>query len=203
MIRFLRGHVAERGKGFVVLDVGGVGFQVFTPDSSVSYLPAPDGGEVTLHTRLQVREDALSLYGFATTEEAGLFDLLITVSGVGPKVALGVLSACRPKRFLELVVFEDAEGLGRLPGIGRKLSQRLIVELRDRLAPRREALSAADLAFAPPSGEPAEEAIEALTALGYGRVEAAQAVDRARKELAEAAATADVADLLKRALKNL
>lgn len=203
MIRFLRGRVAERGNGFVVLDVGGVGFQVFTPDSSVSYLPEPAGGEVILHTRLQVREDALSLYGFATPEEAGLFDLLITVSGVGPKVALGVLSACRPKRFLELVVFEDAEGLARLPGVGKKLSQRLIVELRDRLAPRRETLSAADLAYVPASGEPAEEAIEALTALGYGRVEAAQAVDRARRELGEAVAVADVANLLKRALKNL
>lgn len=207
MIRFLRGRIAERGKGYVVLDIGGVGLHVFVPDSSTSHLPEGPDGEVFVHTRLHVREDALHLFGFATAEEAGLFDTLLTVSGVGPKVAQGVLSACRPRRFLELIVFEDVEALGRLPGIGRKLSQRLIVELRDKLAPRREGLTAADFAAAPVAREPAEEAVEALLALGYGRVEAVQAVDRARKdlgkELDDEAGKAEVSELLRRALKNL
>ncbi len=185
MIRFLRGRLAERGKGFVVVDVGGVGFQVNMSDAPPSALPEV-GAEVTLHTRLHVREDALALFGFTSAEEAGLFDLLITVSGVGPKVALGIIGACRPKRFLELVVFEDVEGLGRLPGVGKKLSQRLVVELRDKLAPKKGALTAADFPAVPAGpGDPVEEAIEALTTLGYGRVEAAQAVDKAKRELAE------------------
>lgn len=199
MIRFLRGRLAERGKGYVIVDVGGVGFQVLVPDSSPAALPESEG-EVCLHTRLHVREDALTLFGFGSAEEAGLFDLLVTVSGVGPRVALGILSACRPKRFLELVVYEDADGLGRLPGVGKKLSQRLIVELRDKLAPGRTALSAADFAAAPAASDPVEEAIEALTSLGYARVEAARAVERAKAELGEAA---DAAGLLKLALKRL
>ncbi len=199
MIRFLRGRLAERGKGFVVLDVGGVGFQVFVPDASPMALPDV-GGEMELHTRLNVREDALTLYGFGSLEEAGLFDLLVTVSGIGPKVALGILSACRPRRLLELVIYEDVDGLGRLPGVGKRLSQRLIVELKDRLAPGRAAVSASDLSGAPVPRDPALEAVEALTALGYGRAEAAQAVERARAELGD---KTDTASLLKVALKRL
>lgn len=199
MIRFVRGLLTEHGKGFVVVDVGGVGLWVQTPEPLSMTLPGP-GQEVSLHTRLVVREDALTLYGFASSEEAGLFDLLLTVSGVGPKVALGILGACRPKRFLELIVFEDTEGLGRLPGVGKKLSQRLALELRDKLAPGRERLSAGDFTPGPAARDSAEEAIEALTALGYARVEAAQAVDRARKELG---ASAQAADLIKAALRRL
>ncbi len=199
MIRFIRGRLAERGKGFVTVDIGGVGLQVLTPEPLSVPLPET-GGELSLHTRLVVREDSLSLFGFSTTEEAGLFDLLLTVSGVGPKVALGILGGCRPKRFLELIIYEDAEGLGRLPGVGKKLSQRLIVELRDKLAPGHDRLSAADLAAAPVKRDAEEEAIEALSALGYGRVEAVTAVERARKELGPQAGTAG---LLKAALKNL
>ncbi len=199
MIRFVRGRLAERGKGFLVVDLGGVGVRIHTPDPLSMPLPEP-GGEILLHTRLVVREDALSLFGFATSEEAGLFDLLLTVSGVGPKVAVGILGACRPKRLLELIIYEDTEGLGRLPGVGRKLSQRLVVELRDKLAPGRDKLTVADFAGAPACRDAVEEAIEALTALGYSRVEAAQAVDRARNELGGEAGTAD---LLKSALKSL
>jgi Holliday junction DNA helicase RuvA len=199
VIRFLRGRLAERGKGFFVLDIGGVGFQVFVPDTPAALAPESDR-ELALHTRLVVREDALTLYGFSTAEEAGLFDLLLSVSGVGPKVALGILSGCRPNRFLELVIYEDTEGLGRLPGVGKKLSQRLVVELRDKLAPGRDRLTAADFAAAPASRDPVEETVEALTSLGYGRVEAAQAVERAKRELGD---KADTAGLLKRALKTL
>lgn len=205
MIRHLKGRLADRGKGYVVIDVGGVGFHVLTPD------PAPGGGEggatgpgewplVSLHTRLQVREDALTLYGFSSTEEAGLFDLLLTVSGVGPKLALGIISTCRPKRFLELVLFQDTDGLSRLPGVGKKLSQRLVVELRDKLGPPREAYTAAELAAQTGSSDPVEEAIEALAALGYGRVEAAAAIDKACKELGD---KAEVTELIRRGLKGL
>lgn len=199
MIRFVRGRLAERGKGFVVLDLGGVGLEVRIPEPPAAPLPEI-GREVTLHTRLVVREDALSLFGFATSEEAELFDLLTSVSGVGPKVAMGILGACRPKRFLELVVFGDTEGLGRLPGVGRKLSQRLVVELKDRLAPGRERFGPADFAAVSEPRDASEEAVEALTALGYGRVEAAQAVERARRELGGAA---EAAQLVKSALKSL
>ena len=199
MIRFLRGRLVERAKGYVVIDVGGVGFQVFTSGSSSS-AAADESGEIGLHTRLHVREDALTLFGFGTAEEASLFDLLLTVSGVGPRVAMGVIAACPPRRFLELMVFEDVDGLARLPGLGKKLSQRLIVELRDKLAPRREAFTVGDFSGHPTAADPVEEAVEALTALGYGRVEAAQVVSKARNELGDGAT---VTDLLRHSLKRL
>ncbi len=199
MIRFLRGRLAERGKGYVVVDVGGVGFQVFTAGLSAA-AAVDENGEISLHTRLNVREDALTLFGFDSAEEASLFDLLLTVSGVGPRVAMGIIAACPPKRFLELVVFEDVEGLGRLPGIGKKLSRRLSLELTDKLASRREAFTASNLGAVQTVADPVEEAIEALTALGYGRLEAAQAVEKARGELGE---KATVTELLKQSLRRL
>jgi len=198
-MRFLRGRLAERGKNHVVIDVGGVGFQVFTPDTTGPALPS-EGEEVFLHTRLNVREDSLSLFGFTKAEEAQLFDLLVGVSGVGPRVALGIISACRPKRFLEMILFEDVDGLSGLPGIGKKLSRRLALELRDKLGPHDRRLSASDFAAGPQEGDLPTEAVEALVSLGYGRAEAAAAIDRAVKDLGDGA---DVAELLKRGLQKL
>jgi Holliday junction DNA helicase RuvA len=117
----------------VVIDVGGVGFKVAMPTSSLVALPA-EGDEVTVHTHLYVREDELSLYGFESAEEKSLFEQLITVSGVGPKVALSVLSAFTPDTFADALAHEDLALLSSVPGIGKKTAQRMILDLKDRLS---------------------------------------------------------------------
>lgn len=133
MIARLTGRVAAKMPTAVVIDVGGVGFKVAMPTSSLVALPA-EGDEVTVHTHLYVREDELSLYGFESAEEKSLFEQLITVSGVGPKVALSVLSAFTPDTFADALAHEDLALLSSVPGIGKKTAQRMILDLKDRLS---------------------------------------------------------------------
>jgi len=133
VIARLTGRVAAKMPTAVVIDVGGVGFKVAMPTSSLVALPA-EGDEVTVHTHLYVREDELSLYGFESAEEKSLFEQLITVSGVGPKVALSVLSAFTPDTFADALAHEDLALLSSVPGIGKKTAQRMILDLKDRLS---------------------------------------------------------------------
>lgn len=133
MIAMLTGRIAAKSTTHVVLDVGGVGFSVAMSTASIATLPA-EGDEVTVHTHLHVREDELALFGFESAEEKGLFEQLITVSGVGPKVALSVLSSLSPAAFADAVATEDVARLSTVPGIGRKTAQRMILDLKDRLS---------------------------------------------------------------------
>lgn len=133
MIAQLTGRVVAKTPTAVVIDVGGVGFRVAMSTSSLIALPA-EGDEVTVHTHLYVREDDLSLFGFESAEEKSLFEQLITVSGVGPKVALSVLSAFAPVAFAEALAHEDVARLSSVPGIGKKTAQRMILDLKDRLS---------------------------------------------------------------------
>lgn len=194
MIAHVRGAIAALAADFAVVDVGGVGYRCQVPSSTRSRLPAV-GQEVLLHTSFQVREDSMSLYGFLTLEEFNLFELLLRVDGVGPKVALGVLSASPPESFRRAVAFEDIPALCRIPGIGKKTAQRLVLELKDKLGaigPTGEhALVAAVPAAGPRAMEsdPGMEALEALMALGYSRPEAGQALVAARREAGEAPRT--------------
>ena len=169
MIGFLRGRLAAKHPPSLVLDVGGVGYELEAPMSTFYGLPAT-GSELTLVTHLVVREDAHVLYGFATERERTLFRELIKVSGVGPRLALGILSGASIDEFHRCVETQDAVSLTRIPGIGRKTAERLIVEMRDRL----KALAsgqAFDLRGAMPgdgAGPSAQaEAFCALVALGY------------------------------------
>jgi Holliday junction DNA helicase RuvA len=132
VIARLRGTVLERGDGSVVVDVGGVGYLVHLPTSTS--VPAR-GQSVELHTSLQVREDSMTLYGFTSASELRLFDLLIASSGVGPKLALSVLSTLRPPAIEAAIATGDVAVLTSVPGIGRKVADRLVLELRDRVAP--------------------------------------------------------------------
>ena len=132
MIARLRGEVLERGDGIVVVDVGGVGYLVHLPTST--RVPAR-GQAVELHTSLQVREDSMTLYGFTAANELRLFELLISSSGVGPKLALSVLSTLRPPAIEAAIATADVAMLTSVPGIGRKVADRLVLELRDRVAP--------------------------------------------------------------------
>jgi Holliday junction DNA helicase RuvA len=169
MIGSLRGRIASKIPPQLTVDVGGLGYELEAPMSTFFHLPAV-GEEVRLLTHLVVREDAHVLYGFATEDERRLFRSLIKVSGVGPRIALALLSGISVGAFAQCVLNEDIGALTRVPGVGRKTAERLIVEMRDRLAAP-QATPGAPLA-APARAE--GEAYGALVALGYRPAEAAR-----------------------------
>jgi Holliday junction DNA helicase RuvA len=190
VIAFLTGRVAGRSAGSALLDVGGVGFRLLMSTRSLAALPA-EGDTVTVHTYLYVREDELTMYGFESEDERGLFETLIGVSGVGPKVALAVLSALRPDALRAAVAADDVAVLSSVPGIGKKIAQRLALELKDKL-------DLPDLAQGGTGARPvaAAEARDALLAMGFTAAEAAAALrGSGDAESAE--------ELLKAALKAL
>lgn len=167
MIGFLRGRIAAKHPPLLVMDVAGVGYEIEAPMSTFYGLPAV-GTETTLHTHLVVREDAHVLFGFGTERERSLFRELIKVSNVGPRIALAILSGVSVEDFHRCVEAEDVASLVRIPGIGRKTAERLLVEMRDRLKTLTGPLPAAGAAGAPavpPSAH--SEAFSALIALGY------------------------------------
>ena len=168
MIGFLRGRLARKQPPALVIDVGGVGYELEAPMSTFYGLP-PLGDSVELHTHLVVREDAHLLYGFATGTERQLFRDLLRVSGVGPKIGLAILSGISVDAFLLCVEAQDAASLTRIPGIGRKTAERLLVEMRDRIRALGGGAAAAEpLAGGGGDGGSARaEAHAALVALGY------------------------------------
>jgi Holliday junction DNA helicase RuvA len=175
VIASLTGTIAARTPGNVVIDVGGVGYEVAMPSSSIVEL-GQVGDRVTVLTHLNVREDDLSLFGFRTAADKQLFRLLITVSGVGPKVALGLLSAMTPAALADAVAREDVTAICVAPGIGRKLAQRLIVELKDKLDVPEFAGAGTVGTGARTSGPAAVQARDALLGMGFTSAEASAAV---------------------------
>ncbi len=174
MIGRLRGVVISKSPPTLVLEVGGVGYEIEAPMSTFYELP-PVGQNAILHTHLVVREDAQLLYGFSRESQRRLFRALLKVNGVGPRVALAVLSGLSDQEFLRCVANEDIARLTRVPGIGRKTAERLVVELRDKLGDQ----ARADRSGAPSPEAPADpvsEAVSALIALGYKPQEANRAV---------------------------
>jgi len=190
MIAFLTGRVAAKSPSFALIDVGGVGFKLAMSTHSLASLPV-EGDEVTVHTYLHVREDELALFGFESDDERALFERLISVSGVGPKVALAILSSLQPDALKRALASEDVTLLSSVPGIGKKTAQRLIIELKDKL----------DLPDLTPAGggpEPvaAAAARDALLSMGFSPGEAAAA-------LRDAPAGATAEELLRSALRAL
>jgi Holliday junction DNA helicase RuvA len=169
MIASLQGKLEALGSDGAIINVGGIGFQVYMPTSTLSTL-GTIGGEVKLHTYLHLREDNVSLYGFATSEELGLFQNLIGVSGLGPRLALAMLSAMSIERLTTAIVTSSADLLTEIPGIGKKMAERLILELKEKIAAGW---------VAAPSAQAAEgnaEVVAALTSLGYSIFETTRAV---------------------------
>ncbi len=200
MIARLRGAVIEKRPPTVVIEAAGVGYEVDAPLSTLEALPEA-GQEAILHTHLSVREDGQALYGFRSRRERDLFRRLIRVSGVGPKLALALLSGVDGEELVRCVQEDDAQRLTRVPGIGRKTAERLLVELRDRLegvgvgtAPRGTERPAGE----GPAGEsaPVEEAIEGLVALGYKPPEA----DRMARSVSEPGLSCEA--IIRRALQR-
>ncbi len=198
MIGRLRGRLAEKHPPRLLLDVNGVGYEVEAPMSTFYQLPDL-GEEVSLHTHLVVREDAQALYGFYTQRERALFRSLIKVSGIGPRVAITILSGISADDFVACVNLNDTAALTRLPGIGKKTAERLVVEMRDRLADWGDGATPATLAAPgtvhPSGGDAVQDAVSALIALGYRAPDASRMV--------RAVATEDLGseELIRRALQ--
>lgn len=199
MFYSLTGKIIYKDEQTVAISCGGVGFKCFTTRTSLAKLSL-QSGEVTVFTHLNVREDALDLFGFATNDELDAFKLLITVSGVGPKAALAILSELTPDAFAVAVASGDTKAITAANGVGPKLAQRVIMELKDKIANvgfiSEESSSVSNAVNSANSMSNTSEAIAALTALGYSQTEASVAVSKLSPNLS-------VEELIKGALKNM
>lgn len=201
MIAYLKGTVTEVEKDSIILECQNIGYRIFMPGSVLERM-GRTGEERTIHTYLNVREDAIQLYGFLTKNDLSVFRLLLGVSGIGPKAAMGILSYFSWEDLSFAVLSDDAAAIARAPGIGKKTAQKVILELKDKLHLEEafEQKFSEEGASGQPTGEPeaAQEAVEALVALGYGRTEALKAVRQVSAE-----GDMDVEDLLRAALKQM
>jgi len=188
MIALVSGTVAVRRGDHVVVDCGGVGYRLAVSAETLRHVPAV-GKEVLLHSHLVVRDDALYLYGFATEEERELFLMLISVQSVGPKVALGVLSGGPPRELLKALAAGDSARLQAAPGVGKRTAERIIVELREKVAATAPGvggiISSAILNGASGTEDPRMLAREGLLGLGYSPVEADELLDGAEGDRPE------------------
>ncbi|MEN9704863.1 MAG: Holliday junction branch migration protein RuvA [Pseudomonadota bacterium] len=191
MIGSLTGVLAEKSPLRLLVDVGGVGYDVEVPMSTFYGLP-PLGGKLRLLIHQVVREDALLLYGFATEAERVLFRDLLKVSGVGPRIALAILSGVSHEVFAQLVHGQDVVALTRIPGVGRKTAERLLVEMKDRLQPPTLLPGEGEL----PAAGPTAEALNALLALGYKPAEATRLIKAAGDD------AQSTEELIRRALQS-
>ena len=192
MIGSVRGRITSKTPPQLTVEVGGVGYDLEAPMSTFFHLPAV-GQDVRLLTHFVVREDAQLLYGFATEEERRMFRNLLKVSGIGPKIALALLSGMSVEAFIICVQNQDVAALVRVPGIGRKTAERMIVELKDKLSPT---LSATGVAVVPVGTTPEAEAYGALVALGYRPAEATRLLKAAGP------GTHSTEELIRRALQS-
>lgn len=179
MISYIRGPLIEKREDRIIVEAGCMGYDIFVPLSFLDRL-GPVGSEVMVYTYLHVREDAISLYGFRNSQDREMFCQLLGVSGIGPKGALGVLSAISPDDLRLAIISGDAKAIARAPGIGPKTAQRVILDLKDKISmedilpqPENEPESPDHIVQA---GQAGKEAVEALVALGYSNMEAAKAV---------------------------
>ncbi|MBZ4645530.1 MAG: holliday junction helicase RuvA [Petroclostridium sp.] len=195
MFAYLRGNIEYVKDNHIIVDVNGVGYKVHTSASTIERLP-PLHQQVKVYTYLYIKEDAMDLYGFVDEEELSMFELLISVSGVGPKAALAILSTTSPSKFALAVVGSDVKTITRAPGIGNKLAQRIILELKDKIKSEDLiSLKGEEETF---TGQPnySSEAVHALVVLGYSFAEATRAVQSVKGEGLE------VEEIVKQALKN-
>lgn len=200
MYAYIKGILTDMSEDTVVVEAGGIGYNIHTTGQTFDYLPSV-GEEVKLYTYLNVREDAMMLYGFLTKDDLRVFKLLLGVSGIGPKGALAILSVMTTDDLRFAVLGEDAKAIARAPGVGAKTAQRLILELKDKFSLEdafEQKLAHTNEAAAEGMKGVKNEAVAALVALGYSSSEALQAIGKV--EITEGA---DVEDVLKAALKNM
>ncbi len=204
MIGRIRGLLIEKAPGHTLVECSGLGYEIDIPYTTFFHLPET-GQEVTLHTHFAVREDAQSLYGFASRLDRDLFRLLIKVNSVGPKLAIGILSGLDAQQFIRCVEVRDVNALVKLPGVGKKTAERLLIEMADRIgqlegqfiAGSQLPSGSGETPPAPTGPDPGEEAEAALISLGYKPQEAAKAISR----VAEPGMNSEA--LIRLALKNM
>lgn len=170
MYAYIKGTLVESTPLYTIIDVEGIGYRIYTPSKILGHLPEL-GREVKLHTSFVIRENSQALYGFYSSEERDLFELLITFSGVGPKTGLSILSHLGCSELCDVVLAGEAKELARVPGIGKKTAERLLIDLKGKLSPGKGGLMTAI-----PGGGAAQDAINALQNLGYSAANAQKAV---------------------------
>lgn len=207
MIHFIHGTLSDVAEGLVVVEAAGVGYGIHVPASVIGALP-PIGEDIKIYTYFSLTQNGVDLYGFLSPEDRAMFTMLLTVSGIGPKGSLGILSALTPDDLRMAIVTGDSKAISRAPGVGNKTAQRVVLELKDKLDATEVFSSALDHGHCAgavvDAGAAAgvygaqKEAVEALVALGYSNVEASRAVKKV--ELSEGMT---VDQILKASLKNL
>ena len=204
MISYIKGPLTEIRGDMIVIEAGPVGLEVRVPLSLLDELPKV-GEEVKIYTYFQVREDSMSLHGFLSRQDREMFQQLLGVNGVGPKGALGILSALRPDDLRLAILSGDAKAISRAPGIGVKTAQRVILDLKDKVSAddilssvAEDGESSGDISWQGSGGDAVKEAIQALVALGYTNAEAARAVRRT-----EVTDTMTAEEILKASLRHL
>ena len=203
MIGRITGILLDKDNQQALIDVHGVAYEVEVPLSTFFSLPGY-GEAVTLHTHFIVREDAQLLYGFSEEQERTLFRILIRINGVGPKLALALLSGMEVDEFVGCIQHDDVSALVKMPGVGKKTAERLIIEVKDKLGDWVGSNESAAVASGQPtSGSSLEEAETALISLGYKPQEASKAVVAAAKILEESGQVADSENLIRTALRNM
>ena len=196
MISYIRGELAAVQEQKAIVEAGGIGYGIYMSQQTLSMLPAV-GEEVKIHTYLNVREDAMQLYGFLTGEDLQVFRLLIGVSGIGPKAGLNILSCLSPDELRFAVLAGDVKTISSAPGIGKKTAEKLILELKDKMSIEDVLEQAAHGSEQSKEIEATDTGMQAVTALGYGSAESLRAVKKVSVDCAS------VEDLLREALKNL
>ena len=195
MIGYVRGIVTHLFKESCYVDVHGVGYKIFMPEGAIQNLEVDS--EVKIYTFMRVREDDVSLYGFLNVEELAMFELLISVGGIGAKSAVGILSNIAPSKFALAVITDDVTTLKKLPGIGAKTAQRIILELKDKIKTQEATEQENEIKQKIEVSDSAKDAIEALQVLGYTRREVEEAISK----IGESNLTTE--EIIKRELKYL
>ena len=195
MISYVRGVLDYKEPSLVIVDINGIGYEVFVPLSTYQKLPAV-GGQVKLHTYHHVREDAMQLYGFLSSEEKEVFELVLSISGVGTKVALSILSFISVNEFRRAIAQGDMKTLTKIPGIGKKSAERMVLELKDKIGD----IQIDERMLRLLEAESTNDAVSALLTLGAGQSAAEYAVYRAERLLGE---EAKIEDHIAQALKLL
>ncbi len=197
MFAYIKGNLEVKTKGYIVIDVNGIGYKIFMSSAAIAKL-GEIGETVKVHTYLKVKEDEMSLYGFNTNEELRMFELLLSVSGIGAKSAISILSNIEPSSFALAVITNDVNKIKSLPGIGPKGAQRIILELKDKIKTE-EAISdegGLDIKAVTIDNEKITEAISALQVLGYSKKEIEKSLEKVDSNLS-------IEELIKYGLKNL
>ena len=200
MYSYIKGPLAEVELDHIVIDVNGIGYTVYIPTNCIEYLPGI-GEECKIHTYLYLREDAMMLYGFLTKDDLALFKQLLTVGGIGPKGAIGILSALSADDLRFAILAGDSKAIAKAPGIGAKTAQRVILELKDKMSLEdafERKLEHEHIQVASGNNQVKNDAVMALTALGYSSSESLKAVSKVTIQ-----EDMDVEDVLKLALKNM